>query len=99
MIQKIKWFERKFNYDFPVQMFPVIIERLRGTPARLEEILNSLPKEILTKKEGDEWSIQEQAGHLLDLDELHAGRFEDYKNGLPQLRAADLQNRKTNRPF
>ena len=95
MIQKTKWFERKFTFDFPVGLLPCIIERLRGTPARLEEITKSLSKEILTKKDGDKWSIQEQVGHLLDLDELHEGRLEDYRNNLPVLRPADLQNKKT----
>ncbi len=31
-----KWIERHFNFDFPVGMMPVIIERLRGTPSRIE---------------------------------------------------------------
>ena len=28
------WFERKFDFGFPVEKYPDIIERLRGTPAR-----------------------------------------------------------------
>ncbi len=89
------WFERKFDFSFPVELYPEIIERLRGTPARIEERLRDLPHGLLTRRDGDKWSIQENIGHLLDLDELFAGRFEDYERGLERLRAADLLNQKT----
>src|SRR2546428_71356 len=31
------WFERKFEFTFPVELHPNLCTRLRGTPARLEE--------------------------------------------------------------
>ncbi len=37
-MQRTKWVERKFNFDFPVGLFPTILERLRGTSARLKEM-------------------------------------------------------------
>jgi uncharacterized damage-inducible protein DinB len=95
LIGRTKWFERKFDFQMPVGVFPCIAERLRGTPARLEEMTRRLPPRVLTARRGDSWSIQEHAGHLIDLDELHAGRLEDYANGLGVLRPADLTNRKT----
>jgi uncharacterized damage-inducible protein DinB len=90
-----RWFERKFDFSFPVELYPEIIERLRGTPARIEERVRDVPLALLTRRDGDKWSIQENIGHLLDLDELFAGRFEDYERGLKSLRAADLLNQKT----
>jgi uncharacterized damage-inducible protein DinB len=89
------WFERKFDFSFPVELYPEIIERLRGTPARIEERVRDVPSALLTRRDGDKWSILENIGHLLDLDELFAGRFEDYERGLEKLRAADLLNQKT----
>jgi uncharacterized damage-inducible protein DinB len=89
------WFERKFDFSFPVELYPEIIERLRGTPARIEERVRDVSPALLTRRDGDKWSIQENIGHLLDLDELFAGRFEDYERGLERLRAADLTNQKT----
>jgi uncharacterized damage-inducible protein DinB len=89
------WFERKFDFCFPVELYPEIIERLRGTPARIEERVSKVPTALLTRRDDDKWSIQENIGHLLDLDELFAGRFEDYERGLERLRAADLLNQKT----
>lgn len=95
MIKRMRWVEREFEFNLPAGLFPCVVERLRGTPARLEELTRGLTHEELTAKPGGLWSIQEQAGHLLDLDELHEGRLEDYARGLEVLRAADMQNRKT----
>jgi hypothetical protein len=41
------------------------------------------------------WSIQEQAGHLLDLEELGMKRLDDFEAGRETLVAADMDNRKT----
>ena len=95
MIKKMRWVEREFEFNLPVGVFPCVVERLRGTPARLEELTRGLTREQLTAKPGGLWSLQEQAGHLLDLDELHEGRLEDYARGLEVLRGADMRNRKT----
>ena len=89
------WFERVFDFSFPAEHFPYVVERVRGTPARLEELVASFDPTILTTRLGEEWSIQEQAGHLLDLDELHVGRLDDFDEGKGALRAADVTNRKT----
>lgn len=91
----MKWFERKFEFITPVELFPNVLERLRGTPARLEEKLLAISPELRTKLDGEGWSIQEHAGHLIDLDELHFGRLLDYEAGVKDLRPADLQNKKT----
>jgi hypothetical protein len=95
LIRRTKWFERKFDLNQPIGVFPCVVERLRGTPARLEEMTRHLPPRVLTARRGEAWSIQEHAGHLIDLDELHEGRLEDYASGLEVLRPADLTNRKT----
>ena len=44
---------------------------------------------------GDTWSIQENIGHLLDLEPLWAGRIDDILAGVETMREADLTNRKT----
>lgn len=90
------WFDRTFHLGLPNEILPNILERLRGTPARLEEIIHSLPQSILTRKIHGKWSIQEHVGHLWDLDELHDGRIDDYLNRTSILRPADLNNRRTN---
>ena len=41
MTRKQPWFERQFPTGLPADLFPVVVERLRGTPARLEDRLSS----------------------------------------------------------
>lgn len=95
MSQRIAWIERTFRFDFPSGLYPEIIERLRGTPARIEDLVRGLPPEILTRRDDRGWSIQENIGHLLDLEPLFMGRLDDYDAGVETLRAADMTNRKT----
>ncbi|HEY0100095.1 MAG TPA: DinB family protein [Pyrinomonadaceae bacterium] len=95
MNERLVWFERRFTLDLPLWMYPNVLERVRGTPARLEDRLLSLPRELLTKRTANNWSIQEQAGHLLDLGTLDLGRLDDYEARLETLRPADRENRKT----
>jgi len=89
------WFERKFEFSFPVELLPNLCARLRGTPARLEETLRGRSHQILTAKPQEKWSAQEHAGHLLDLEPLWLARVGDYVAGSDELTAADLRNRKT----
>ena len=95
------WFERKFDFTFPVEQYPNLCVRLRGTPARLEEIVRHVDRDVLVRKlvgkpgESEKWSAQEHAGHLLDLEPLWLARVDDYLAEAPQLTVADLSNRKT----
>ena len=95
IMQNVRWIDRRFNFDFPAGLYPEMIERLRGAPARLEEYFNSTPAEILTAQDQGRWSIQENAGHLLDLDSLVAQRIDEYLAGASMLHAADMSNKKT----
>ncbi|MGA2103157.1 MAG: DinB family protein [Candidatus Sulfotelmatobacter sp.] len=89
------WFERKFEFTFPVELYPNLLARLRGTPVRLEDFLRGRSREILVRKESGKWSAQEHAGHLLDLEALWLARVEDFVRGGEELTAADLKNTKT----
>lgn len=89
------WFERKFNFTFPVEQYPNLCIRLRGTPARLEELVHGVSRDLLIKKPGDKWSAQEHAGHLLDLESLWSARVDDFFADGDTLTVADLNNRKT----
>jgi len=91
----LRWTDRRFTFDLPEELFPFVVERLRGTPARIEDKVRDLSSTLLTRRDGDTWSIQEHIGHLLDLDELHTGRLDDFLAGAEVLRAADITNRRT----
>jgi len=94
-MEQVKWFDRKFNFDCNENIFPSVIERLAGTPARLEEKMKTIPPRLLTERMGSTWTIKENIGHLIDLEPLWQGRFEDIKNGKNELRPTDLQNTRT----
>ena len=95
MVDLIRWFDRKFETTFPIGTFPVIVERLRGAPVRVEEKARCLSSEMLTRRIDDTWSIQENIGHLLDVEVLWTGRLDDLLDGKSELRPADLSNRKS----
>jgi len=95
MLQKTPWFERSFSRDLPVTLFPNLVERLRGTPARLGDRIQDLPRDALVRQWEGKWSIQENVGHLLDLEPLWLGRLDDFDEGSKKLRPADLKNTKT----
>jgi hypothetical protein len=95
MIPRKPWFERRFTFDLPVSAAPGLIERLRGTPIRLEHRVCGLTIPQLTTRHGDHWSIQENAGHFGDLEPLWMTRAEDLAVGRDSLHDADLENRTT----
>ena len=90
-----KWFQRSFEFALPASRFPSLLERIRGTPARLEDRTRDIPAERLTRAHPDRWSAQENIGHLLDLEPLWLGRAMQYFAAERELVPADLTNRAT----
>ena len=90
-----KWFERSFAFNLPVTRFPSVLERLRGTPARLEERARELAADVLTRSHGVRWTVQENVGHLVDLEPVWLKRAQQIFANEPELEQADLTNRRT----
>ena len=95
MTGRRRWFDRSFELGLPAEAYPDILERVRGTPARLEERVRVLTPDEFNAILDETWSIQENIGHLLDLESLWAGRLDDLESGAKELRPADLENNKT----
>ena len=95
MVDRTEWIKRQFTFELPLGMYGNVVERVRGTPARLEDLTRGLSPEVLTRRDGDKWSIQEQAGHLLDIGELEMKRLDEFEAGHDTLSAADMTNRQT----
>jgi len=95
MIEKTLWTTRVFNFDFPIGLFPNLMERVKGTPVRVEALVKEVGEDTLSLKRDGKWSIKEHIGHLVDLEELHSGRIKDFENGVETLRPADMSNQKT----
>lgn len=95
-MSKWQWIERTFSFDFPAEKMPDLIERQRGTPARLEDRVIGLSRSALTGSDGRGWSIQQNIGHLIDVEHLPLKRIDEILNGAAELTAADMSNRRTN---
>jgi len=95
---KWPWIERTFAFDFPATKWPDLLERVRGTPARIEERIRGLPDEILAQRFNNQgWSIKENIGHLTDLGYLPKRRIEQILSGETTLIAADMTNEATHK--
>ncbi len=86
------WVDRKFTLDQPIDLFPAIVERLRGTPARLEELVRGIPKDKLICPENGQWSLQDHVGHLVRAEGLWMARLEEFLRREKSLKPADLKN-------
>ncbi|MDM7914305.1 MAG: DinB family protein [Candidatus Eisenbacteria bacterium] len=94
-MKQMPWIERRFDFGKPPSLFPGLIERLRGTPARVEDRVRRFPPAVLRAREGTTWSVQENVGHLIEVESLWFRRLDDYAAGREMLRAADMENRST----
>ena len=92
---QVKWFDRSFDFATTQNIFPSILERLRGTPARLEEKFKTIPQALLSHQVDGTWSIKENLGHLSDLEPLWQQRLDDIITGRTELSPTDLQNTRT----
>lgn len=88
----VPWLNQKFNFDFPAALYPNVLARVRGTPARLGDAVEGLSWEDLVRKRNGKWSIQENVGHLLDVEGLFWRRLQEYVIGSESLTAASYKN-------
>lgn len=95
MLDRALWLDRQFRFDLPNSLFPNVVERVRGTPARLEARVKHLSPVILTARVGGRWSIQQHVGHLADVELLWLRRTEELLGDAEPLTPADLSNAKT----
>jgi hypothetical protein len=97
MSHRIPWMQRTFTFDFPWELYPEQIERVRGTPFRARALVDGIAQAKLAQRVGERWSIQENIAHLADLDEeLFLPRIGEFEKGAPVLKASDVTNVLTN---
>lgn len=89
------WLYRRWRFDFPAELYPAIIERLRGLPARTDEIVRPLSESQLSESFEGGWSVKRHLGHIADLEALITQRLDAYEQGVPVLPPADMQNEET----
>lgn len=95
-IIRTPWFDRKFTRIEDNSLLLGIIERLEGTPVRMQNKLINCSDNYLSSTKKNKWSLKKEVGHLGDLEILWLTRVKEIKNGAQDLSAADLKNTKTN---
>jgi len=93
-IQQMPWTARRFEHEWPVELVPAIVERLRGTPVRAAALVAEFTDAEVRSARGG-WSALEHVGHLDDLHVLDMKRLEEFLARVPVLSAADMTNRAT----
>lgn len=84
------WLDRKFKFHYEPAMYAIVIDRLRGAPARLEETVAGAPETKLTTNP-DGWSVKNQIWHLCMVELLWEKRLEDFREGRDTLFAAQFE--------
>jgi len=92
---KNKWVEREFNFEST--NYDSFIERLSITPSKIRSLISKTPDRVLITKNMNEWSIQENVGHLITVDKLFIKRLDDYQLGTDSLRPADVTGARTDK--
>lgn len=96
MVHRWPWIERTFTFDYPVEKYPDIIERVRGVAPRASVIVNGVSDDVLSSTKHGPWSIKDNIGHLIDLEPLLNARLDDFLAGRDTLTGADMSNKATN---
>jgi len=91
MVKRTPWLERQFDTVLPLEAFPNLLERLRGTPARVEDRLRGVDPGRLATPDGEAWSVLENVGHLLQVEGLWAARLDDFETRRPELTPARFE--------
>jgi hypothetical protein len=84
----LKWFDRKFRFGLPKEMLPYFLERLEGTPARINNKITAVNDFILSEKYGGKWSIKQHIGHLAEIDLVANRRIDEIVSGMAELSPA-----------
>lgn len=87
-MEKLEWFERKFNFGFPTGMLPFFLERLEGTIIRVERKVAEIPDDVLSDKLDGKWSIKQNIGHLAEVDEIALKRIDEMITGVSPMSPA-----------
>ena len=91
----MKWFERSWSFDLPIEAFAELRDRLASTSARMAELVAGATDDQLRWHDPDAWSAKRHLGHLDDLHALDDVRLQEFLSGAERLTPADPKNRLT----
>lgn len=86
----LPWSQRQLPFGKGADEFPNLIERLRGTPARVADLLSNQSIERLVLRVQGRWCAMEHVAHLLLLDQRFHARIDDFLALRPTLCRIEL---------
>lgn len=92
-MEKLRWFDRVFNFGAPKGMLPFYLERLEGTIVRIEKKVEDISEEILSNRLDNKWSVKENIGHLAEVDEIAGKRINEMISGVSPMSPAVFEPR------
>lgn len=92
-----KWFDRDFNFDFGIEQYDNLLDRLENFPMILNQKLDQIPEQFPTYNTEGKWSINQNIGHLFLLEIIWRARFQEINDGKKMMSPADLNNTATTR--
>lgn len=84
----LPWFERNLTFGLPKEMLPYYLERLEGTPIRIERKVFGVSNDVLSNKLNNKWSIKQHIGHLAEVNEIANKRIAEMITGAGMLSPA-----------
>jgi len=96
-MERQKWVEHVFNFGIDPGWAQNILSNVQDTEVRIQYHCQNLSDNALSQKPNGAWSIKEHIGHLIDLEELHLNRLDQFSLLKEELSAADMSNSKTER--
>lgn len=85
---ELPWFERELIFGKPKALLPYYLERLAGTPVRLEEKVRGVSEDFLSTQFNNKWSIKQNIGHLAEVDEIALKRMDEISKSISPLSPA-----------
>jgi len=87
-MKRLEWFERQFTFGLLPEMLPFYVERLEGTIVRLQQKIKNRNDQLLSEKFNGKWSVKQNIGHLMEVDEISTKRIDEMLTGRKVLSSA-----------
>ncbi|MBS1544304.1 MAG: DinB family protein [Bacteroidetes bacterium] len=80
-MSSLAWFARELTFGKPAELLPFFLERLSGTPVRIDHKVKGFAEDQLGTRLDGKWSVKEHIGHLAEVDQIANRRIDEMLAG------------------